>query len=180
MKKQQDLAKRLEKLEKEVRNIRSLLKQQKETNVLALPDQLDVIVGNVNEEWVSLPLETVQEVIPRVMLTPLPEVPNYIPGYMHWRGAQVPVIDLAARWSGTSLALKLEDRIVVVSFRDQNWGLLLSHVDHLDRIPRDRVETIPPEVPAGPYAAGVWRYADHTVLLLSVEHLIDPFSMVNV
>lgn len=175
-----DINKRVQRLEREVRTLRGLLDGQYEKSLDSMPETIDLLVGIVETEWISLPLSIVHEVIPRVHITSLPEVPAYIPGYIHWRGVQVPVIDLAARWHGNPLPIRLEDRIIIVNSRNQKWGLLLSQVDHLDRVNRSAVEAIPPEVPAEPYAFGVWRMGDQTVLLISVEQLVNPLSIQEV
>lgn len=170
----EELSGRVQKLEKEVKQLRALLRQDMESALSDLPETMEVLVGTVGDDWVSVELTSVLEVIPRVMMYQIPEAPPYVGGTIHWRGAQAPVIDLSARWNGEFLPARLEDRIVVTTYREQYWGLLLSHVDHLDLINKRQLEPIPAEIPAAPYAAGLWTYRNQTVVHLSIPHLISP------
>lgn len=173
----EDLPHRFKKLEREVKILRALLKEQLEKSLESFPERQDVLVGMVGAQWVAMSLACIVEVLPRVLLTPLPEVPPYVSGCMQWRGAQVPVIDLSARWGDPPLPVKLEDRIIILEYRKQIWGLLLSHVDHLSSISRQQIDPIPAEIPSAPFALGLWSYGDHSVLLLSIDHLINPVEL---
>lgn len=164
-------------LEREVKMLRELLKQEVDRSAASIPDKQDVLVGQVGQQWISIPLANVVEVLPRVLLTPLPKAPAYVPGCLQWRGAQVPVIDLAARWGDPPLPIKLEDRIIIIDHRNQKWGFLVTHVDHLDHLSRQQIDPIPVEIPSAPFALGLWPYKEASVLLLSIDHLIIPLEI---
>lgn len=164
-------------LEREVKMLRELLKEEVDRSAASIPESQNVLVGMVGEQWIAVPLGKVVEVLPRVLLTPVPEAPAYVPGCMQWRGSQVPVIDLAARWGDPPIPIRLEDRIIVIDHRDQTWGLLVNQVDHLDQLSRQQIDPIPVEIPSAPFALGLWPYKEHSVLLLSIDHLIIPLEI---
>lgn len=176
----ENLPERLVELQREVKRLRELLGQEVDRSISSLPETLDVLVGMVRGQWISIPIACVLEVLPRVLLTPLPEVPPYVPGYLQWRGCQVPVIDLAARWGETPLPIKLEDRIVVIEYRNRKWAFLLTSVDQLQRISRSQLDLIPSEIPSAPFAIGLWSNQEGSVVLLSIAELILPLETVEV
>ena len=173
------LAARNEQLEQEVKILRGLLQGELDAVSQTLPDTMPVLVGIVDQQFVSFPLSAVVEVLPRVFITPLPESLPYVIGAVQWRGEQIPVVDLSARCGNPPLPVRLEDRIVVVDYRDRRWGLLVSDIDRLDTIHKHQLTAIPPEIPSAPFAIGLWSFAENNVLLLSLPHLINPLELLE-
>jgi purine-binding chemotaxis protein CheW len=177
MKKPKDIPARLRKLEEEMRALRGALQQEREVALGALADPVEVLIGSVADQWVAFPLSAVREVLPRVLLQDVPEAPDYLAGYLNWRGTPVPVIDPAARWGAAPMPVRLEDRIVVFSSGAGPRAMLLSQVEQITRVSRSELGRMPDEIPAAPYALAMWYSADRNVLLIAPERLVDPAEL---
>src|SRR5262245_2436309 len=103
MKKGKDVSARIRKLEDELRSLRSELESERRSYLLQLPDPFEALIGSVGNQTIAVPLLNVREVLPRVFLEEMPEAPDYLAGYLNWRGVAVPVIDPAARWGNERL-----------------------------------------------------------------------------
>ena len=168
---------RLKKLEQEIITLRASLQSERDKLLEECPDPMDVLVGAVAEQSVAFPVSLIQEVLPRVYLSSVPEAPAYLTGYLNWRGVPVPVIDPAARWGEAPLPVRLEDRIVVFVRPEGPRALLLSRVEQIARVSKSQLGRIPPEIPAGPYALALWYAGDRNILLISPDRLIDPAEL---
>jgi chemotaxis signal transduction protein len=145
-----------------------------------LPPAFDALVGAVEAQRLALPLQQVVEVVPRVLLAPLPEAPPQVAGYMRWRGAHVPVLDLGLRLLGRPLPLQLEDRIIVIRrSASELRGLLLSEVEGVVRLEREALSPVRPDAPGAAWALGFVQRDDSPVLVISLDRLLDPLAHVH-
>src|SRR5262249_43364517 len=129
------------------------------------------------EQTVAIPVYRIQEVLPRVYLNPIPDSPEYVAGNLQWRGSSVPVIDPAARWGEAPLAVRLEDRILVLALDDRLRAILWTEVDDLVKIGKRDLTSIPEEIPAAPYALAFWYTAQENVILLDPDSLMDSAEL---
>jgi purine-binding chemotaxis protein CheW len=143
----------------------------------ALADPVHVVIGKISDQRVAIPVEIVTEVLPRVYLNTIPESPQYVAGYLQWRGIAVPVIDPAARWGDPQLPIRLEDRILILSLPEGPRGLLMTDVEELEAIGKAELTSISLEIPAATYAIAAWHTGENTVLLLDAESLIESAQL---
>jgi purine-binding chemotaxis protein CheW len=156
---------RIAELEKELRELRA------QTDVFAGGDSLDVLLLRTARRLLALPLACVAEVIPRVLLVRAPQAAAASAGHMRWRGQQVEVIDLAARWTHELIDTRLEDRIVVVRTEGATFGILVPEVLGVDTLRREELQPLD----SGPREAiGVAERAGEPVLLLTPDSVCAP------
>jgi chemotaxis signal transduction protein len=165
----------VERLRQEIAALRQALDLQ--SAVEELPETFDTLVGSIGDERLAVPLRHVLEVVPRVFLSPLPEAPAHVAGYMRWRGAHVPVVDMGRHWTGEPLPVRLEDRIVVVR-RGPNEvrGLLVSEVEGVARIEKNTLHPARADAPGASWALGFLQQAERPLLLVSLEKLLHPLA----
>jgi chemotaxis signal transduction protein len=169
----------LERLRQEVLGLRTALGLQ--TALEELAESFDVLVGSVGPDRVGVPLRHVLEVIPRLLVTILPDAPAPLAGYMRWRGLHVPVLDMGRLWSGAPLPLRLEDRIVVVRRAPGELrGLLLSEVEGVTRVDKSALSAVRPHATGAPWALGFVQAAERPFLLASLDALLGPLAGTSV
>ncbi|MBI2890502.1 MAG: purine-binding chemotaxis protein CheW [Nitrospirae bacterium] len=100
------------------------------------------------EEY-GLDLSLVREIvkIKEISVTPLPAAPPFIAGLLSLRGTVIPLVNLKLRLglsSAPSLPLPEGGRIVVCSFREDAFGLVVDRVSGVVHVTNDRLED-PPE-----------------------------------
>jgi chemotaxis-related protein WspB len=165
----------IERLRREVEALQAAL------GVRALVDELpaafDTLIGGVDTQRLAVLLQEVVEVVPRVLLAPLPEAPPHVAGYMRWRGVHVPVVDMGLKLRGCPLPVQLEDRIVVIRrSASELRGLLLSEVEGVARIERESLSPVRPDAPGAAWALGFVQRDESAVLLVSLDRLLSPFA----
>lgn len=165
----------LARLRQEVEALRQALGVQ--AAVEELPEAFDVLVGSAGGERIGVSLGQVLEVVPRVLVAPLPEAPVHVPGYMRWRGVHVPVLDMGRLFTGAPLPLRLEDRIVVVRRGPgQVRGLLLSEVEGVAAVEKRTLHPVRPDAPGAAWALGFLQQAERPLLVVSLEKLLSPLA----
>jgi chemotaxis-related protein WspB len=165
----------IERLRQEVAALRQALGLS--TAVEELPETFDALVAAVETERLAVPLRQVLEVVPRVLLRPLPEAPAHVAGYMRWRGVHVPVVDMGRRCSGEPLPVRLEDRIVLVRRGPSEVrGLLVSEVEGVARIEKSALHPVRADAPGAAWALGFLQQAERPLLLVSLDELLRPLA----
>ena len=56
-----------------------------------------LVVFELEDREFALPIEDIAEIVPMVLITPVPEVPPWVEGVVNLRGRVIPVIDLRTR-----------------------------------------------------------------------------------
>jgi chemotaxis-related protein WspB len=89
------------------------------------------LVFRIGSERYALRATDVAEVLPRLPLKPIPQVPAWVAGVFAYRGAVVPVIDLSALAFGVAAQARTSTRLVLVNYppderSEAQWlGLIL-------------------------------------------------------
>ncbi len=136
----------------------------------------DVLVCAVGEHRIALPLGEVREVVPLARTRPIPGAPHFIVGLLDLRGAELPVVDAAARVSKAPRRPALDEPIVACEADGIAFGLLVTRVLGVERIDPGTIDALPAELMqwdarARDRIAGIARAAGATVLLVSAEAL---------
>jgi chemotaxis-related protein WspB len=71
----------------------------------------------LGSERYALRATEVAEVLPRLLLKPIPHAPEWVAGVFAYRSAVVPVIDLSALTFGTPATARTSTRLVLVHYR---------------------------------------------------------------
>jgi chemotaxis-related protein WspB len=98
-----------------------------------------VLAFHVGKDRFALRCGDIVEVVPRVHLRDVPHAPASISGIFTYRGAVVPVIDLAHLMWGTPCAERLSSRIILVRQAGRLVGLPGRSEEGIGRDDRPRV-----------------------------------------
>jgi chemotaxis-related protein WspB len=91
------------------------------------------VVFRIQESEYALAAQSVVEVIPQVLLRPVPAAPDWLLGVFAYRGNLTPVIDLCAMIANSPCSRRLSSRIVLIHCtapggKQATIGLLAEHV----------------------------------------------------
>jgi chemotaxis-related protein WspB len=127
----------------------------------------------------ALDAADIVEVLPLVRVKRVPRAPAGIAGLVNYRGAAVPVVDLAALALGRASAASLGTRLVLVRYPDTDGvvrmlGLVAEHATELLR--RNPAEFVPPPVdaPAARYLGPVATDDRGVIQRVTVSALLTP------
>jgi len=159
-------------------------------------DQIDglaqqLLTFNVGNRAYGLSTSIIQEIIPFQEPTPAPYLPEFILGFIIFRGATVPIIDLQKRISGISTELKKRASIVVVRHKTEgliiDLGLVVDIVNDIVNVGSDELKPLVLTASLGVESMlkGV-AIVDGTLLvvlkvdgILSVEECFHPTGKAN-
>lgn len=127
---------------------------------------LDVLEFLLDDIRYALPSERVVEVVPRVLLTPLPGTAAHVAGVFLHRGEIAVAVDLRRALGRPARPPALEDHLLVARGARRRVALIVDRAVGLARIPRDRVR--PPPVRA-PHLAGIAELDDGLLLIEDLD-----------
>ncbi|MFG6102259.1 chemotaxis protein CheW [Leptothoe sp. EHU-05/26/07-4] len=131
------------------------------------------------ENGTLLPLETIIEILQLepVEILPVPEVPAYLLGVCHWRGAILWLTDLNVLVGSPPLwqqAPSLEKPLVIViESGDRRVGLAVEQVDDVEMVAPETIH-LPTEFDSTPIAPFVMGYLpNHGGTVLDVDVIVE-------
>jgi chemotaxis-related protein WspB len=140
------------------------------------------------ENLYAVDVTRVVEVVPRVELRRLPHAPAYLTGLFDYRGAVVPVIDLAILLGLDPCRDRLSTRIILVDLRPGEThrdgpsspsrrrlvGLVAEHVSDVASVTPEQVISPPMNLPQAPYLGAIVEVGQEMTQLIIADHLLEP------
>jgi purine-binding chemotaxis protein CheW len=134
-------------------------------------------------EVFALGILNVKEIIEFGNITEIPMMPAFIRGVINLRGAVVPVIDLSARFGGSSSTVSRRTCIVIVELGSgedrQDLGVIVDAVNEVLEIPRTEIEP-PPSFGAkirADFIQGMGKVAGKFVIILNIDRVLSVDEM---
>jgi len=120
----------------------------------------------------------VVEVVPRVSVRPIPHAPDYLLGLLSYRGRVAPVIDFGRLSGGTTSALALNTRVVIVELEPEQGrarlvGLVAEDVSRLVNVDAARFDAPSMALDEAPYLGALLQLESGLVQLVATEHLLS-------
>jgi purine-binding chemotaxis protein CheW len=132
-------------------------------------------------ERFALPILTVQEIIGRLPITPVPGAASAMRGVINLRGKVIPVMDLRARLGMSPLEEKAHTVIIVVQAVIAGAGVTVGlQVDEALEVATFGAGQVSPPPPVssegveGDLVRGVAQAGEHLTFLLDLDRIIEP------
>lgn len=136
------------------------------------------VTFRLGSEVYGLPVTPIEQIVPMVTITPLPEIGEPVAGVINVRGRAVPVVDLRRHVGQADAAFLLDTPIVLARIGPHSLGLIVDEVlDVLSLAPADLIapaHILPPGLGEAPVVAALARISDRLALLLDPDHLFGP------
>jgi purine-binding chemotaxis protein CheW len=126
----------------------------------------------------ALPLDIVERVERAVEITPLPQVPDIVPGIINYKGAVLPVFDIRPRFHLPQREVEPGDQLIIVKTVDRVIALLVDTVTENIEKPAREVVPPPPDIDAGDidagaaYLAGILKLEDGIALVPDLNKIL--------
>lgn len=132
------------------------------------------VTFQVAGETMAFPVEAVKEVLRVEAVTRVPHAPAVVRGIINVRGRVVPLVDLRARLGLPIIEITSKSRVVMTTFRDRLFGLLVDAVDRIVRIDAASFKPLPDDVMTAQseYIVGVSQERDSLLVLLNIEPIL--------
>ncbi|WP_281889164.1 chemotaxis protein CheW [Paenibacillus sp. YYML68] len=129
----------------------------------------------IGSEQFALPIHEVREIIRLQEITEVPHARAGLLGVINLRGTIVPVIDISERLHVTASPFSSATRIVIVSFKGEDVGLIVDSVHQV--VEMELLQSSSDNGLAGHRAGvlGIGRTGDSLVGLLELEAMLTDF-----
>jgi len=141
--------------------------------------ELHIVGFQVGRETYGVPITSLHEIVRVPEITAVPDAPDYLEGVINLRGKIVSVMDLRKRFGQKQVALKKQNRILVVEHQKRLAGLIVDSASEVLKIPADAVEPPPAAFQEGGLncVTGLGKVAGRLVVLLDMSKLLAPGSL---
>jgi purine-binding chemotaxis protein CheW len=148
--------------------------------VAAVEKQL--VVFNLGRESYAVDIGGVREIIQMLPITRVPGTPASVEGVVNLRGSVIPIVDLRKRFQMDTIERNKDTRIIVVSCKGQDVGVIVDAVAEVLRIP---IESIEPSSNVFTdeqveYFIGILKLEDRLVILLSMDQVLSTQEIIAV
>jgi len=137
-------------------------------------EQLQLLTFQLGGEEYALNIMDIKEIIRPRQATEVPRTPDYILGIFSLRGTIIPVFDVSLRLGLSPGERGPQNRIVVVKFQENFFGLHVDNVVQVLNIPLSKIEP-PPEILGGvegEFLRGIGRIDDRLIILLNLVRIL--------
>jgi len=146
-----------------------------EDTALAEDAEQYVIFSLAGTEY-AVPIANVIEIGQPLSITPVPNVPDWVPGVANLRGEIISMVDLRAFLGMERVGYRQASRMLVAqaSQEDMTTGLVVDRVNGIRYLSADRIgePTAPIEDQVTPYLDGVYEHDEHLLVVLNLDRLL--------
>lgn len=142
---------------------------------------VQLIVFTLGEEEFGVRIDDVREIIRTKTIIPIPDSPEFIKGIINVRGEVIMVIDLKSRFF-LYTKQEMESRHIIITREEKSpFGLLVSEVTEVLRIPQERIKKAPGLVTRirEKYLSGVLTLDDRMIIILELKEVLSEDELVN-
>jgi purine-binding chemotaxis protein CheW len=100
-----------------------------------------LVVFEIGSESYAVDINMVREIIQLQPITRVPGTPPSVEGVINLRGSVIPIVDLRKRFQLSKIERDKDTRIVVVTCKGAEVGVIVDSVAQVLRIPVDSIES---------------------------------------
>ena len=134
-----------------------------------------IVVFNMGEESYGVDIAMVREIIQLQPVTRVPGTPPSVEGMINLRGSVIPIVDLRKRFKLESIPHSKNTRIVVVSCKGQDVGVVVDAVAEVLRVATESIEP-PSNLFTGEnleHMQGIVKLTNRLVILLNMDQVLS-------
>lgn len=102
-----------------------------------------IVIFELDGEEYGIAVEEVKEVVKMLDITPIPNSPEALPGFVNLRGAVIPVIDLEKKFNLSRQNEKADQKIVVIDGQTYQFGIIVDIVTEVLDIDTSALQKTP-------------------------------------
>ena len=127
------------------------------------------VIFTLDDQRYTLPLTEVENIVPVVYVTPLPNAPDIVMGIINVHGHVVPVINLRRRFHLPERPLELTDQFIIANTQRRMVALAVDTVIGLIAITPQAIVHRTDILPSLEHVAGVVKQEDGVILIHDLE-----------
>jgi purine-binding chemotaxis protein CheW len=148
----------------------------------AVKTEQQLVVFTLGEESYAIDIGMVREIIQMQAITRVPGTNHSVEGVINLRGAVIPIVDLRKRFKLAKVSKDKNTRIVVVSCKGQDVGVIVDSVAEVLRIPVDSIK--PSSSVFGDkhldHLLGIVKLENRLVILLDMDQVLSKQDIIAI
>ncbi|OGH01311.1 MAG: chemotaxis protein CheW [Candidatus Lambdaproteobacteria bacterium RIFOXYD1_FULL_56_27] len=150
-------------------------------------DESQYLTFTLGKEMFAIGILNIKEILEYGQMTSVPMIPSFIRGVINLRGSVVPVVDLSARFGGTSSEVTKRTCIVIIEVTTtegrQDIGMVVDAVSAVLEIPASEIEPAPDfgtNIRTA-FILGMGKINGNFVIILNVDKVlsVEDLSLAN-
>jgi len=137
-------------------------------------ERIQLVSFKIGEEEFGVDILKVQEINRMMLVTRVPDAPEYVVGVVNLRGKVIPVVDLRKRFGMENKEPDKHTRIIVMELEEKLVGFIVDAVSEVLRIPGSVTEP-PPSITTdinADYITAIGKLNDRLITLLDIERIL--------
>jgi purine-binding chemotaxis protein CheW len=146
-----------------------------------MEQNIKCVVIKLHNEQFGIDIHQVRSIERLQSITAIPQTPPYVKGIMNFRGNVIPVIDLCQRLSMESSSYTDQTRLVVVTVKEIDVGLIVDAANEVMDINGEQIQptpTITQEKKIN-FLYGIAKLENQILILLDVEKLLSNDDVIH-
>ena len=137
-------------------------------------DTLEFATFYVGDALCGMDILKIQEINKLMVMTKVPQAPDYVMGILNLRGQIVTIIDLGKKLGLSSTELTSKSRNIIVNSKGEYIGLMASRISDVMHSDKAKIESPPANIGGvqGKYFTGVCKTEDKLIGILDVEKVL--------
>ncbi|QPA31364.1 chemotaxis protein CheW [Thermaerobacillus caldiproteolyticus] len=145
-----------------------------------MEQNIKCVVIKLHNEQFGIDIHQVRSIERLQSITVLPHTPPYVKGIMNLRGNVIPVIDLRQRLSIESNSYTDQTRLVVVTIKEIDVGLIVDAANEVMDIAGEQIQPTPTitQNKKIDFLYGIAKLENQILILLDVEKLLGNDELI--
>lgn len=141
-----------------------------------MADVVQYVSFVLSNEKYAINIMSVEEILRKVDITPVPNAPSFIEGVVNIRGKVIPVVDLKKKLRIGSSNDDSNVRIIITNLKNKRVGFLVDAVEEVIRIDHSIIEQAPALSVSvdSDYISGVAKTEKGMTILLDINKIFSP------
>ncbi len=131
-----------------------------------------LVIFSIDEQRYALPLSFVERILRVVKITPLPKIPDIVPGVIIVKGTMIPVINIRRFFNLPEREIDLSDQLIITRTPKRNIALL---VDNVSGVQSEIEAANPKDIPGQmEHIKGMARLEEEFIPILDPSTILSP------
>ncbi|MGX1981365.1 purine-binding chemotaxis protein CheW [Thermolongibacillus altinsuensis] len=146
-----------------------------------MEQNIKCVVIKLHNEQFGIDIHQVRSIERLKSITAIPQTPHYVKGIVNLRGNVIPVIDLCKRLSMKSSSYTDQTRLVVVTVKETDVGLIVDAANEVMDINGEQIQPTPTitQDKKIDFLYGIAKLENQILILLDVEKLLSNDDVIH-
>ncbi len=139
-----------------------------------MKNSISLVQFQLDKSQFALPLQSIENIVQVVEISPLPNMPDHILGIINLHGTIVPVINLRILFRLPTKQIELSDQLIIVNTSSHKHALLVDSTSKVLELEKDNIIETDQIINEIQYVNGVGKLNGDIILINDVDLFLNP------